>query len=199
MDERYAGKLIVFEGIDGSGKSTQADMLYQRLDREGQHSVLLSEPTRTGHGKTIRDSFTGERFSPEEELRLFTLDRKDDLRNNILPVLLRGDIVVLDRYYYSTAAYQGARGLDWKTILCDQELFVYRPDILFLVDIPVTTAIERIRSARGGGNSFEAADYLERVRSLFLSMRYEYLHVLSGERPAADLADDIYGIIAGIL
>lgn len=193
------GRFIVFEGIDGSGKSTQASMLHERLVREGKRSVLLSEPTRTGYGKQIRDSFSGERYSPEEELRLFTLDRKDDLRDNILPALARGENVVLDRYYFSTAAYQGARGLDWKAIIREQEAFARKPDVLFLVDIPVEEAMRRITAGRGSANSFERPDYLEKVRSIFLSMRYGFLTVLPGEKPAAVLAEDIYGMIAGIL
>ncbi|MBI4977389.1 MAG: dTMP kinase [Spirochaetes bacterium] len=186
---RLPGRLIVFEGIDGSGKSTQAALAHKRLIERGTKSILLFEPTRGEYGAQLRASFFGPRLSPEDELSLFTLDRKDDLARNIIPALERGETVILDRYYFSTAAYQGARGLDAENILREQERFAYIPDLVFLIDIPVGTALERIRRNRSeGANSFEQEAYLTRVRELFLSFQRDYLHIFHGETPVEELS-----------
>ncbi len=161
------GKFIAFEGIDGSGKSTQAKLLHESLEAKGIKSILTFEPTNKNYGKKIRDSFGAERLSLKTELEYFTLDRKEHLAELVIPNLEQGIHVITDRYYYSTAAYQGARDIfDYKDILEAQMAEFIKPDICFLLDIKIDTSSSRIQS-RGAANSFENIDYLRKVHSIF--------------------------------
>src|SRR4051812_1992705 len=106
------GWLIVVEGIDGSGKSTLVSQIAGHCRTLGLGCVTGSEPTRGPWGAQLRRSMIEGRLSLEEELDLFLKDRAEHVETVIRPALQRGDVVVLDRYYFSTAAYQGARGAD---------------------------------------------------------------------------------------
>ncbi len=107
------GCLVSIEGIDGAGKSTQIRLLDEWLRRSGIDAVILKEPTDGVYGRQIRQNAAAHKpVSPEEEMRLFMLDRREDVRHNILPALVAGKLVIMDRYYLSNIAYQGARGLD---------------------------------------------------------------------------------------
>lgn len=164
------GRLIVFEGIDGSGKSTQAKMLHEYFLSKNIKSVLTFEPTEGLYGKKIRDSFLSERLSKEEELSLFTLDRKEHLEKFVVPQIEDGIAVVMDRYYYSTAAYQSAGGADIKSVLSEQESFAMKPDITFIILISVKEALQRIME-RGKANSFEKEYELMKVYEAYKSIR----------------------------
>lgn len=196
--KRHQGKLIVFEGIDGCGKSTQAKMLCERIKNEGKNAILRFEPTKEGYGKKLRDSFNGERFSLETEYEYFTLDRKDHLKNHILPALKEGTHVVLDRYFYSTAAYQGARGLNPGQILSDQKSFAYTPDKLFLIVIDVEEAVKRIKDSRGKTNSFEDKRYLEDAAHIFSQM-HEGQELIDGSLPIDEMHNALFAQTAQIL
>ncbi len=160
------GKFIVFEGIDGSGKSTQAKMLHESLVANNIDCILTFEPTNKNYGKKIRDSFTTERLPIETELEYFTLDRQEHLNELVLPSLEKGTIVISDRYYYSTAAYQGARELDYKAIIENQMAQFLKPDICFLLNIDIESTSKRIE-LRGSANSFENIEYLKNVADIF--------------------------------
>ncbi len=164
------GTLIALEGIDGSGKSTQARRLCERLEAAGRPAVVFREPGDSEFGDRLREIFRGVRdVEPEEEMRLFVEDRRIDVRNNILPSLEDGKVVVMDRYYFSTMAYQGALGIDPEQIRTTNESFAPRPDLTLILDLPAERGAERIRASRGAQDSFEGVDYLRRVRALFLS------------------------------
>ncbi len=166
------GKLIVFEGIDGTGKSTQIKGLADYLTGHGYSVTLLREPTDGPHGRRIRQLATAglDGISAEEECELFRLDRVEDVARNIRPALERGDIVLLDRYYFSTMAYQGARGLDMDQIRRANEAFAPIPDRVLYLDLAPEASIERIRSGRGETpNLFERREFLETVRANYQS------------------------------
>jgi dTMP kinase len=170
---------IVFEGIDGSGKSTQAAMLADRLAGLGIPVILTSEPSDGPTGLVIR-SLTS-RPSPEEEERLFTEDRRDHVSRVVLPALAEGKTVICDRYVYSSAAYQGARGLDPATLIKRNMLFAPHPDVVFLLDIPVDVALQRISSTRDGSFSvFEARENLCLVNEIYRSMKDPAIHSIDG-------------------
>jgi dTMP kinase len=180
------GILICFEGIDGAGKSLQAKRLSSALGDEGYDVVYLTEPTSGEWGMKIREqAMRGVREAPEEEYLLFMRDREENVRENISPVLDRGGVVVLDRYYFSTIAYQGARGLDTDRILAENEAFAPTPNLLLFLDVPVSVGLERIAQNRTGTTAFETAEYLDRVRGIFLDIvsSLPYAVVIDGTRP----------------
>lgn len=160
--------LIAFEGIDGSGKSTQARRLADALRGRGRAVTLLREPGDSEYGRELRRIFVeGRDVGPEEEMRLFLEDRRIDVRDNIVPALRRGEIVIMDRYYLSSVVYQGVLGLDPEMILEKNEAFAPRPDLTLIFDLDPAIALARIRAARGAANTFEDGDNLVRVRALY--------------------------------
>lgn len=171
--------LIAFEGIDGSGKSTQAAMLGQWLRRRGREVVMSKEPTTGPWGTKIRQSFFTQRLSPDEELECFVNDRKEHVEALIKPALARGADVIVDRYYYSTVAYQGARGLDAAKVLEMNRAFAPKPDVVFVVDLDPKVALERISASRAGGRDlFENLEEQLRVRAGFMKLVESERHLV---------------------
>lgn len=185
------GILVAFEGIDGAGKTTQARRLADLLESAGVTVVRTKEPTDGAIGMSIRQSATTGRMSPSDELEAFIQDRREHVESKIAPALVRGDVVIVDRYYYSTAAYQGARGFDASEILARNEAFAPQPDVLFVLDVPVSLGHERI-SARGDrANLFEDADTLHRARDVFRGLAGEHVAHLDATRSEDALALEI--------
>jgi dTMP kinase len=183
MERTDKGLFIVIEGIDGTGKSTQAKMLKRALEEAGQTVILDREPSDGPYGKILRDSATTGRLSPQEELDLFHKDRKHHLEEIILPALQRGETVILDRYYFSTMAYQGQRGFNPQEIRETNLRFAPNPDILFILDLAVDQAIERIGVRGDTTNEFEQRDALQYCRDTFLSVSdEEFAHVVDSSQ-----------------
>jgi dTMP kinase len=170
------GCLIVFEGIDGSGKTTQIGLLYDRLCQAGYHAVKLKEPTDGYWGQQIRQLFSHGRegISRETELRWFLNDRREHVTNHIRPALKRHDIVLIDRYYFSTMAYQGALGLDIQAIQAQNEAFAPPPDLLLLLDIAPEASMQLVQQ-RSTPNQFEKLAYLKQVAAVFEQMQFPYM------------------------
>ncbi len=191
----YPGLFVVIEGIDGTGKSTLASNIYQELRNRDINTLLTFEPTKGQWGKKLRQSFTTERLPQDEELSLFMKDRKEHLEDVIIPALKDGRVVICDRYYYSTAAYQGARGMDPGKIIEKNRQFALEPDLVLLLELDPERAVERIKSSRSGANSFEALDYLKRVSEIYDSMRDENIVRLDASQPAHLVARQAVGHI----
>ena len=173
------GYLIVIEGIDGTGKSTQATMLAEALRKSGREVVQSFEPTNGPWGKKLRDSATTGRLSIEDELEYFINDRREHVEQLIIPTIKSGGIVILDRYYFSTMAYQGARGIDPEVIRVKNETFAPQPDTLIILDLDVDIALQRIGVRDGQANEFEKRESLDFCRKLFLSLKDEtYAYVI---------------------
>ena len=187
---RRDGCLVVLEGIDGTGKSTLAKSLCLLLEKQGIPSLATFEPTNGPHGRKLRESFApGKRLDLEEELRLFTLDRREHVERTLLPALKAGKVVICDRYYFSTMAYQGARGVDPESIRGENEAFAPRPDLILLLELPPREAAERINKARGEKlNSFEQLDYLREVDKRFKAMNLSSMVRLDASLPPKTLA-----------
>lgn len=168
-----SGLLIAFEGIDGSGKSTQARRLAEHLRAQGREVLLTREPTDGPWGRKIREARFKERLSPEDELHAFIEDRKQHVKEELAPALARGAVVIIDRYYYSTAAYQGARGLEPQQLLAQNRAFAPRPDVVVLVDVTPEQALARISSRGEGQDLFETKAALTAVRDIFLQLAKE--------------------------
>lgn len=174
MDFKHtAGLFIVIEGIDGTGKSTQCKRLGEWFEAQGREVVLSYEPTHGPWGSKLRESMTAGRLSAGEELELFLKDRQQHVEELIRPSLAAGKVVILDRYYFSTMAYQGARGFDPQEIRRRNEAFAPRPDLLLILDLDVETAHRRIGHRGDATNEFEQYDTLSKCRGIFLSLRDE--------------------------
>lgn len=183
---------MVFEGIDGSGKSTQARILADTLESDGFDVLLTAEPSDGPVGSVIRS--VTKRLAPEEEARLFTEDRRDHVRRVIIPALNAGRIVVCDRYIFSSAAYQGARGIAPDTIIATNLSFAPLPDITFLLDLPVEAAIERIaRSRPKGFSQFEVFKDLQAVQKIYRSLRDPSTVLIAAEKTVAEIQEIILG------
>ncbi|HDZ26851.1 MAG TPA: dTMP kinase [Candidatus Aminicenantes bacterium] len=173
------GILIVFEGIDGSGKSTQAKILLERLQEEDFDAVYFREPSKGKWGRKIKKkALHPDSLSPEEELDLFQKDRRENVEQNLKPALKKKKIVILDRYYYSNIAYQGAKGIDEKLIRRMNEEFAVEPDLVFIFDIDPKKGLERIENRKKKDKLFEREDYLVKVREIFRSFKGEkFVHI----------------------
>jgi dTMP kinase len=174
------GKFITFEGIDGSGKSTQLRMLAESLRAKGVDFVSTFEPGDTPLGRRLREAFleTEEAVAPIAELLLFAADRAQHVEYLIKPALDAGGVVISDRYADATFAYQGAgRGFDEGTVNQVIELATggLKPDLTLFFDIAVETGTKRM-SDRGGTNTIEnrmdreTAEFYTRVRNAYLSV-----------------------------
>ncbi len=184
---------IVFEGIDGSGKTTISKMLMDYFEKKAFEVVWSREPSDSIWGRKIRNLANIEDSIPiEDELNYFIEDRKIDLNDNIIPALNEGKIVILDRYYYSNGCYQGARGLDVDKIIETNLEFALKPDITFIIDVPVEIAMERIKKNREEtAKLFEKADYLQKVRNNYLDLAFPEIRIIDGN-------DTIKGVFSKI-
>jgi dTMP kinase len=162
------GFFIVIEGIDGAGKSSHARRLALLLGALGFEVVASREPTLGESGRRLRESMQHGRLAPAEEHRLLLLDRREHLETLIRPALMRGAVVILDRYYHSSVAYQGAAGLDPARIRADNEAFADRPHLLLLLDLDVDSALRRIAARGDRPNAFESRRTLAACRETYL-------------------------------
>ncbi|MBG70434.1 MAG: dTMP kinase [Roseibacillus sp.] len=179
----HPGFLIVLEGIDGTGKSTQAQLLTESLRQQGFKVIHSREPTDGPHGRKLRESASSGRLSAEQELDLFHKDRHEHVETTIRPALKEGHIVVLDRYYFSTMAYQGIRGFDPQEIRRTNEEFAPRPDLLLLLELSVDAAMNRIGARDGQGNQFEQKESLQLCRAIFHSVKDDFVEVIEADQP----------------
>lgn len=169
------GVLVVFEGIDGGGKTTQAGLLKAACEAAGLPVRLSKEPTDGQHGARLRASAATGRLSAEEELELFILDRRAHVEQVIQPALDAGEIIILDRYYFSTAAYQGIRGLDVDDILKRNEAFSPAPDLLVILDVEPRVGLSRVHGRGDVANLFEREDDLAKCAEIFRGIERPYL------------------------
>jgi dTMP kinase len=190
------GLFIVIEGIDGTGKSTQSKRLAEWFRSRGREVVLSREPTDGPWGKKLRESATTGRLSAEEELECFLNDRREHVEMSIKPALAEGKVVILDRYYFSTMAYQGARGFDPAEIRLRNEAFAPQPDLLLILDLSVESAHGRIGARGDTANEFEQRDTLSRCREIFLSLRDEpFACVIDAELSLNVVTADILSVV----
>ncbi len=174
------GKFITFEGIDGSGKTTQLRMLASELRLLGFDVLTTMEPGGTPLGRRLREAFleTEETVAPLAELLLFAADRAQHVEFLVKPAIEQGKIVISDRFADATAAYQGAgRGFSVETIKQVIELATggLKPDLTLFFDLPIETAFERKNSRNAAGErknrmDSETADFYTQVRNAYLKI-----------------------------
>lgn len=190
------GRLIVFEGIDGTGKSTQIGHLRKHLEERGLEVVQSFEPTRGQWGRMLRDSAVTGRLSVEEEVDLFLKDRREHVETLIAPALARGAWVLLDRYYLSMMAYQGARGVNPAAIRAANEEFAPVPDVVVWLDIPVSVALERI-GGRGERDAFETEAGLAACRRVFASIHEPWMLRVDADAGKEEVAARVRKALSG--
>ncbi len=197
--EGHRGHLFVLEGIDGAGKTSAANLLRDRLVRDGLDVVLLREPTtESPWGQEIRRRSPSGELTPMEELDLFLRDREWNVRHRVLPALESGRVVIMDRYFFASGAYQStSTGIHWSEILRRnrEEIGAPEPDIVFLLDVPVEVALSRLHGRHEDRNlQFELRDRLEAVRAAYLEMAAEdsaKFVVVDATRPLEEVVDTI--------
>jgi dTMP kinase len=194
------GLLIVFEGIDGTGKSTQLHLLSEKLRQLGYAVLATREPTDGPYGKKIRDLFLDRgAVSQEEELELFIADRAEHVKEVIAPALADGCVVVCDRYYLSTVAYQGANGMNQDMILEKNKNFPV-PDLAIILEIEPAQGIHRIQNQRNEHpNSFEQEENLQKVAEIFGAMQQEYIKRINGSGSIEHVHRLVFEAVAKIL
>ena len=184
------GVLIALEGVDGAGKTTLAVSLAATLARFGRRVLLTREPTSGPAGTRLREYLAGSKrdLTPVEELALFQADRREHVEKTIRPALAQGWVVITDRYYYSSAAYQGALGLDPEAIISASEAFAPRPDLVVIFTLPLPLALARRLEARGGETQVsEVPVYLEKVAALYDTFQGPHLKRLDASEPPAQV------------
>lgn len=184
------GALIAIEGIDGAGKTTQSRRLAEALTADGYEVVRTHEPTDGPWGRRIRASGETGRLSPQEEFEAFLEDRREHVRDLLIPSLDAGRVVLVDRYYFSSMAYQGARGLDPEEIRRANERIAPRPDLLVILKIQPAVGVARV-NARGRGNLFEREDDLRRAAAIFAAITDPAPVRVDALRPEAEITKEI--------
>lgn len=195
-----AGRFLSFEGIDGSGKSTQARLLADALRGLGLEVVLTREPGGSPGAEEIRRLVlegAADRWSPETELLLFTAARRDHLEKTIRPALARGAVVITDRFADSTRIYQGiTRGDLAATVDRLHDLMIgVEPDLTFLIDIAPETGLARATARAGAEMRFEemGLEMQARMRAGFMALAgtQPRFRVVDGARAQAEVGADV--------
>ena len=204
-----SGLFISFEGIDGSGKSTQARRLAETLRQAGQDVVLTREPGGSAGAEEIRKLVLEgdpDRWSAETEILLFTAARRDHLERLILPALEAGQVVICDRFADSTRMYQGLRGAGLRSKVDTlHDLMIGRePDLTVLVDMDPDVGLQRALARQGSEERFEqfGAKLQAQMRAGFLALAKEASDrfvIVDGARDEDSIAREIEGIVTSRL
>ena len=189
------GKLIVIEGIDGSGKSTCAKNLTEKLNSINIKTIYTFEPTHSHYGAKLIEGMLSEDLDAEEELLLFVKDRKEHIEYMIKPALKEGYFIILDRYFYSSIAYQGAKGIDINRIINMHKDFIIKPDIVFIFHLPIDIALNRIISKRGIADRFENETYLKKVDKIFHSFNEPFIYHIDTDKDIKIINDELFNIL----
>ena len=187
------GVLIVIEGIDGAGKSTQAKSLLRKLRALGLEAVYFREPSRGKWGRELKRKAkeTGS-LTPGQELELFQKDRQENVEKNLKPALKKKKVVILDRYYFSTIAYQGAKGIDQARIRRMNEKFAPKPDLVFILDIEAGEGLARIADRKEKDVLFERESYLVKVGRIFRGFKGRRIIHIDARQGEKDITRQIY-------
>jgi dTMP kinase len=194
--ELKKGFLIVLEGIDGCGKTTQARKLIKKLTEKGFDAVFLKEPSAGPWGRRLKKKARHkDGLTPKQEFELFQKDRAENVELNIKPALEKKKIIVLDRYYFSTIAYQGAKGIDIEEIKDRNNKIAVPPDMVIILDVSARTGLNRIKERKKRDRLFEREGYLREVRKIFKSFSGENIVHLDGRETKQSLSLKIERIV----
>lgn len=191
------GAFIVIEGLDGSGKSTQAKMLVAALEKSHK-AVCTAEPSKGAIGRFIRNHVLYEKTRPpiEVEALLFAADRIDHIQREVAPALEEGKVVVSDRYLYSSLAYQGSAGLslDWIQTINSHAL---KPELALLIDVAPEIVIARLKRKK---SVMENLQIQLSVRDIYLKyVEKGELTRINGEKSKLEVAEDVLTVVSEFL
>ena len=195
----YKGKFIAFEGIDGSGKTTQASKLYDWLNKGSKKPVayLTREPTNSMIGGLVRSRLTSDWKSGPECLQLlFSADRAYHLEKEIVPLLKKDITVITDRYFFSTVAYGGVEIKNTEWLIEINKQFIL-PDITFIIKVSPRVCFKRIRGVRFHIELFEKEKILTQVCKNYelLSKKFKNIYIIDGEKPIEEVFEEIKKIL----
>jgi len=192
------GSLLVLEGLDGCGKSTQLPRLAARLEAAGHRVRATAEPYDCEPGRRIREiARGGVPVAPSEELALFMAQRRIHVRELIEPALAGGEVVLSDRYFLSTVAYQGARGLDPAALLAENEAAFPLPDLALILVLDADAGLARAARRVGPAEPvFERGDFLERAGAIFAGLDRPYLERVDANGSPDVVAERIAAVVA---
>ncbi len=184
------GAFIVIEGLDGSGKTTQAKLLVERLQKS-HNAVYTTEPSFGKIGSFIRDRclYEEKRLDSAVEALLFAADRVEHVQNEVVPALTEGKLVISDRYVYSSLAYQGSAGLniDWINAINKPAL---KPDLAVFIDVSPEIVLERLNRKK---SVMEILETQKKVREVYVKfVANGELVRIDGDMPVAELSEVLY-------
>jgi dTMP kinase len=198
-------KLIVFEGIDGSGKSTQARRLHEKLTIDNPNTILTSEPSNWHTGKLLRNIFSGKEPGDDYIIAgLFVADRLHHITNKkdgLLKQLAANKTVICDRYVFSSYAYQGAHvDMNWVIQANAQACKILKADVHLFIDVPPEVCVERIAKRAGTIERYENLENLKLVRAKYFEAfeklkDNENIIIIDGNRNSEVIASEILSII----
>ena len=199
------GLFITLEGVDGSGKSTQANALEKSLNKNGNIAVLTREPGGSVGAELIRKLLVEgdpNRWSPETEMLLFTAARRDHFEKTIRPALERGKIVISDRFADSTRVYQGATRGDLRALVdqLHQLMIGCEPDLTLIIDVDPQESLARGLARGSGEDRFEdfGLDFQKKLRQGFLKLGNDFdkrCKIIDGTRSVDDISSEILTLV----
>ena len=190
----YQGKFIVFEGLDGSGSTTQASKLREWLKPRAH---LTKEPTNNIIGGLIRGQLTGDwKTRPECLQLLFTADRSHHLEREVIPLLKDGVTVITDRYFFSTIAFGATEIADKDWLLEINKPFLL-PDLTFLIKVSPKVCLQRIKGDRFSVEFFEREEALIKVWQNYeeLARKFDDVYIIDGEKPIEDIFEELKSLV----
>jgi len=197
IKNRYKGKFIVFDSLDGSGNSTQVRLLSDYLNKKGRKTHITKEPTSYLIGGLIKSQLSHDWKSSAECLQLlFCADRAYHLDKEVIPLLKKGINVISDRYFFSTMAYGNLDIKDLEWLIELNKKFIM-PDLTFFLKVSPHVCIERIKRDRFETTLFEREEVLRKVWDNYekLAKMFENIYVLDGEAPIEDISEKVLMIV----
>jgi len=198
------GKFITFEGIDGCGKSTQANLLYQKLNTPNGSCILTREPGGSIGAEEIRNLLVkgkSSRWSSETEILLFTAARRDHLERTIMPAINIGKTVISDRFFDSTRIYQGTASSELTALVDKLHNLIIKivPDLTFIIDMDPKRALARGLARGSGEDRFEelGEPFQTKLRQQFIELAYseeKRCFLIDGNKDISVVAAEILSI-----
>lgn len=198
----YPGKFIVIEGLDGSGKSSQVELVIDYLKQNGKDVVVTKEPTMESEaGRKIKQALRKEIVvDPLELQKLYVRDRKEHLENKVIPALRSGKYVVSSRYAFSTFAYGYSDGLD-VDLLVDMNKEFLLPDLTIIINVNPESCVERIEHRGEPVELFEKLEKLTKVNEIYKKTpdMFENIVIINGERQIEEVFEDVKNKVKNII